>query len=234
MNSEEIMIKAVDGGSFSAYLAKPTVEPAPGLILIQEIFGINQVMRNLADSYAEAGYLVIVPDLFWRQEPGIQLSDQSEAEWQQALELYEGFSEDKGIDDLVITLNTIRSMPNCTGKVGSVGYCLGGKLAYLMASRTNTDCDVSYYGVGIENSLDELASIKTPTILHLAGEDEFVPAEARSLIADAFNYHPGVTLYTYGDANHGFARVGGQHYSQQAATMANKRTKEFFEKHLGS
>ncbi|MGB3691415.1 MAG: dienelactone hydrolase family protein [Spirulinaceae cyanobacterium] len=233
MNSEEIMIKAVDGGSFKAYLAKPAVEAAPGLILIQEIFGVNQVMRDLADSYTEAGYLVIVPDLFWRQEPGVQLSDQSEAEGQQALELYEGFSEDKGIDDLVVTLNTIRSMPNCSGKVGSVGYCLGGKLAYLMASRTNTDCDISYYGVGIENSLDELASIKTPTILHLAEEDEFVPPEARALIIDAFNYHPGVTLYTYSNVNHGFARVGGQSYDQQAATLANQRTKEFLEKHLG-
>lgn len=232
MRQEEVTIKAIDGGSFNAYVARPTVEPAPGLIVIQEIFGVNEVMRNLADSYAKAGYVAIVPDLFWRQEPGIQLKDSSEEEWQKALDLYQGFSEDKGLDDLVVTLNTVRSMANCTGKVGSVGYCLGGKLAYLMASRTTTDCDVSYYGVGIENSLDELAAIKTPFLLHLAQKDDFVPPEACSLITDAFNYHPGVTLYTYPEVNHGFARVGGTSYNEQAANLANNRSQDFLKQNL--
>lgn len=228
MNNQEIQITAFDGGSFNAYVAKPTTDLAPGIIVIQEIFGVNEVMRDIAQEYARAGYLAIVPDLFWRQEPGISLTDKSEEEWSKAFELYKGFSEDKGVDDLIATLNALKELPGCNGKVGSVGFCLGGKLAYLMATRSNVECSVSYYGVAIENNLDEIPNIQQPLILHIAEEDQFVPVEAQNKIKTALSNHPLVTLHSYSKVNHAFARQGGEHYSKEAAVLANSRTLEFF------
>ena len=136
----EVTIRAADGGSFKAYLATPKGAKGPGIVLIQEIFGVNKVMRDLADGFAAAGYVVLCPDLFWRQEPGVDITDQSKAEWDKAFSLYQGFNVDKGVDDLKATLAALRQHPACSGKVGSVGYCLGGKLAYLMATRSDSDC----------------------------------------------------------------------------------------------
>lgn len=228
----DITVNSKDG-SFSAYLATPASGSGPGIVLIQEIFGVNKVMRDIADGYAADGYMVLCPDLFWRQGPGIQLTDQTDEEWQKAFSLYQGFEEDKGVEDLVATLDHLRGLDRCTGKVGSVGYCLGGKLAYLMATRSNADCNVSYYGVGIETLLDEAASITRPLILHMAQEDQFVPKEAQAKIKVSLADNPHVTIYSYAGMDHAFARVGGQHFDQAAANMANARTQEFFKQYLG-
>ena len=228
----DITITAQDGGSFSAYLALPPRGTGPGIVLIQEIFGVNQVMRDLADGFAASGYVVLCPDLFWRQQPGIQITDKTEAEWQRAFQLYQGFDVDKGVQDLVSTLKHLRGRSECTGKVGTVGYCLGGKLAYLMATRSDADCNVSYYGVGIEGALPEAAQIRKPLILHVAGADKFVPPEAQAKIADALQGMALVEIHRYEGKDHAFARVGGQHYDEPAATLANKRTAALFAKHL--
>ncbi len=153
MSGTDITLTAADGGSFSAYLASPASGAGPGVVVLQEIFGVNQVMRDIADDLAAKGYFAIVPDLFWRQAPGIQITDKTEAEWARAFELYQGFDEDLGINDATVALNHLRTVPGCSGKVGSVGYCLGGKLAYLMATRSSADASVGYYGVGIEGAL---------------------------------------------------------------------------------
>lgn len=232
MKTEEITITALDSGSFSAYLAVPDTSPCPGLVVIQEILGVNSVMRQIADAYAGAGYLAIVPDLFWRQEPGLQLSDQVEAELEKAFQLYESFNEDKGVEDLIATLNTLKNHPSCTGKVGSVGFCLGGKLAYLMATRSDADCNVSYYGVAIENHLHEASNIKQPLMLHIAENDQFVPPEAQAQINTGLKDHPLITIHTYPGANHAFARADSQVYNSEAAELANNRTLEFFQSHL--
>src|SRR5690242_348079 len=137
----DIKIKAKDGGTFSAYQAG---SGRPGIVLIQEIFGVNKVMRDLADGFAAQGYTVMCPDLFWRQEPGIQITDKTQEEWNKAFSLYQGFNVEKGVDDLKATLAALRKHQACTGKVGSVGYCLGGKLAYLMGTRTDADANVGY------------------------------------------------------------------------------------------
>lgn len=155
MSGQDITLTATDDGKFGAYLASPDSGTGAGVVVLQEIFGINKVMRDIADGLASDGYFAIVPDLFWRQEPGIQLTDQTEADWARAFELYQGFDENSGIEDAKVALAYIRSVPGCIGKVGSVGYCLGGKLAYLMATRSDTDCSVGYYGVGIEKALRE-------------------------------------------------------------------------------
>lgn len=228
----EVTIRAADGGSFKAYLAAPKSGKGPGIVLIQEIFGVNKVMRDLADGFAAAGYAVMCPDLFWRQEPGVDITDQSKAEWDKAFKLFQGFDVEKGVADLKATLASLRQHPACSGKAGSVGYCLGGKLAYLMATRSDSDANVGYYGVGIQDLTGEAKSIRKPLLLHIAGKDQFVPPEAQAKVHAALDGNPHVTLHDYPAQDHAFARVGGQHYDKAAAQTANQRTADFFKKHL--
>ena len=231
----ETSIKIPDG-AFSAYVAAPkNLAPgkkAPGILVIQEIFGVNQVMRDISDGFAAQGYIALCPDLFWRQQPGIQITDKTEAEWKRAFELLQGFNQSKGVQDLIASLDHLRKLPNCSGKAGSVGYCLGGKLAYLMATRSDADANVGYYGVGIENALNEASAITKPLLLHIAAEDQFVPKEAQGKIKDALSRISAVTIHVYAGCDHAFARVGGAHWNAEAAKQANERTAAFFAKHL--
>lgn len=230
----EIDIKASDGsGSFMAYKATPQSGTGPGILVIQEIFGVNQVMRDIADGFAAQGYVAVCPDLFWRQQPGIQITDKTEEEWQQAFKLFGGFDVDKGVDDLEATLAALRELDECTGKAGSVGYCLGGKMAYLMATRSDADCNVSYYGVGIDELVGEAKNIENPLLMHVATEDGFVPKEAQAKMHEALDPLPQVTIHDYQGNDHAFARVGGEHYDPEAAKLANQRTDAFFKQHLG-
>jgi len=223
----------VGDGSFTAYVAAPKgVSAAPGILVIQEIFGVNHVMRELCDGLAGQGYLAMCPDLFWRQEPGIQITDKTEAEWARAFQLFQGFDQDKGAQDLVASLAHLRKLPGCNGKAGSVGYCLGGKMAYLMAARSDADCNVSYYGVGIDSALGEAGGIKKPLLMHIAAEDKYVPKEAQAKIKQALGANGKVTIHVYEGMDHAFARVGGAHWDAAAAKLANHRTAAFFKKHL--
>lgn len=228
----EVAIASTNGARFTGYLATPTAEMAAGLVIIQEIFGVNRVMRQIADAYAAAGYLAIVPDLFWRQEPGIELDVENEANWAKAFELYKGFDEDNGVTDLMATLGYLRQLNNCTGKVGTVGFCLGGKLAYLMATRSDTECNVGYYGVAIENNLAESGKIENPLMLHIAENDEYVPPEAQETVKTGLSDNPLVTIYSYPGASHGFARAGSASYVPDAGDLANRRTMEFLKQYL--
>ncbi len=225
-------IKAFDGGAFDAYLALPPGGRGPGIVLLQEIFGVNQDMRRIADWYAARGFTVLCPDLFWRQEPGIQLTDQTEAEWQRAFQLYQGLDEAKAVDDAGAALAFLRAHPACTGKVGAVGFCLGGKLAYLIATRYQTDCSVGYYGVGIENALAEIANLSGHLLLHIAEKDAYCSPEAQAKIHAALAGHARVTIHDYAGQDHAFARVGGAHYDAASAELANLRSLEFFARHL--
>jgi len=229
----EITIQAADGGSFSAYLAVPKAGKGPGMVVIQEIFGVNAVMRGIADNLAAQGYTAICPDLFWRMKPGVQLTDKTDAEWKLAVGYFGRFDADKGAEDLKATLAALRKHPACSGKVGAVGYCLGGKLAYFMATRSDADCSVGYYGVGIQDALGEAKNIKHPLLLHIAGKDEFVPPPAQAAVKAGLKGNSNVTIYDYPDCNHAFARTGGAHYDKQAANQANERSAEFFRRHLG-
>ena len=229
----DVTIDAADGGRFSAYLAKPASTPAPGIVVIQEIFGVNQVMRELCDGFAAQGYLAVCPDLFWRQEPGVQLTDKSQDEWNRAFVLMNGMDQDKAVEDLKATLGWLRQQPECSGKAGTVGYCLGGRLAFMMATRSAADANVSYYGVGLDSLLGELDGITKPLLMHVAEQDKFVPPEAREKIVAAVPRNPRVTLHVYPGVNHAFARVGGEHWDKNAADLANQRTAAFFKQQLG-
>lgn len=220
-------------GSFSAYVARPKAASAPAVVVIQEIFGVNAVMREITDGLAGQGYLAICPDLFWRIEPGIDISDQSEAEWKKAFELFNAFDVDAGVKDIAATLAAIRHDPQCSGKAGAVGFCLGGLLAFLTATRTDSEASVSYYGVGIESRLAEADRLARPLLLHIAEEDQFVPKEAQRAIIQALQGRPMVEIHAYPGRDHAFARMGGAHYHAADAQRAGERSLAFFKKHLG-
>lgn len=228
---ERISIQTADG-AFAAYLAKPAAAKAPAIVVIQEIFGVNPFVRHVADRLAEAGYLAIAPDLFWRIEPGVDITDQSKAEWDKAFSLYNAFDVDLGVKDIDATIDFIREHDGCSGKVGAVGYCLGGLLAYLTAARTDADAVVGYYGVGIEKYTGEADQIEGALMLHIAEADGFVPKEAQAVILQALKNHPRVEIFTYPGRDHAFAREGGEHYDAADAAIANGRTADFFKRKL--
>ena len=224
MAGQYIDMKAGDGsGSFRGYLALPAGGSGPGLVLAQEIFGINSTMRDVADYYAEEGYVVLVPDIFWRQEPNVELG-YTEADWQRAFGYFQGFDEAKGMQDIQTAITTLRARAEVTGKVGVLGFCLGGKLAYLAACRTDADVAVGYYGVGIDAALGEADSIKSPLVLHIAELDKFCPPEARDKIVQTLKGRPNIALHVYPGMDHAFARLGGEHYDKASALMAHERT----------
>lgn len=227
-----ITIPAKDGGEFKAYIATPQSTPAPAVLVIQEIFGINHVMREKCDWLASQGYVAICPDLFWRIEPGIELTDKTDEEWARAFELFQAFDVDKGIEDLQATKHTIQGHADCTGKVGCLGYCLGGKMAYLMATRTKIDASVGYYGVGLQDMLDEADNIEKPLMLHIAEKDEYTNKEAQEKIKSSLNGKNHVILHSYPEMDHAFSRPGGAHYDEANAKLADGRTLDFLKENL--
>ncbi len=229
----DIAIDASDGGSFGAYLASLASGSGPGVVVIQEIFGVNRVMRDICDRFAAAGYIACSPDLFWRQEPGVQLTDKTDEEWTKAFAYLQGFDFEKGMGDIAAAIGHLRGIDGCTGKVGTVGYCMGGSLAYMSACFTDSDASVGYYPVQIEGNMDKAAGASNPAMLHIAAADEYCPPEAQKTIRDALADNALFTVHIYPGVDHAFARIGGAHFDRAAADLANGRTAEFFKTHLG-
>ncbi len=227
-----LTIKSFDGGEFDAYLALPASGYGPGIVVLQEIFGVSQYLRDVCEWYAAHGFVTICPDLFWRQEPGIELTDQTEAEWEKAFQLYRGLDEAKAVEDSAAAVGFLRQHPACSGRVGAVGFCLGGNLAWLLSVRFKPDCAVGHYGVSIEKTLDEANGLSSPLMLHIAGKDQYCPPEAQKQIHAALDRSPLVTICDYPEQDHAFGRTGGEHYDAVAAELANLRTLEFFVRHL--
>jgi carboxymethylenebutenolidase len=227
-----VTIKSFDGAAFDGYLSLPAAGHGPGIVVLQEIFGVNKFVRDVADWYASLGFVALCPDLFWRQERGVQLTDQSEADWQKAFALYAGLDEAKAVDDSAAAVDFLREHSACNGKVGAVGFCLGGNLAYLLSVRYKPDCAVGYYGVSIEKSLGEAANLTTPLMLHIAGKDKYCPPEAQAQIHRVLDPNPLVTLHDYPEQDHAFGRLGGEHYDASAAELAHLRTLQFFVRNL--
>lgn len=238
MSGDMVSIDACDGGSFDAYLASPAKGGAPGLVLMQYICGVNKVMRDLADGFAVQGYLTAVPDLFWRQEPGIQLindpTNVNPEEQRRSFALNAGFEDNPAVEDLKSTLAYLRNHERGNGKAGALGYCLGGRMAYLMAARSDSDCTVGYYGVNIDHYLEESGAIDRPLMLHIAAEDELCSTEAHDAIVGTLSGLGDVTLHEYTGAGHAFALEGGHNFNADAAALANQRSNNYLATHLGA
>jgi carboxymethylenebutenolidase len=226
-----VTIKSFDGDEFDGYLALPAIGYGPGIVVIQEIFGVNSHMRSIVDWYAAHGFVAVCPDLFWRLGRGIELTDKGD-DWNKAIELYQAIDEAKAVEDAAATVDFLRRHSACSGRVGAVGFCMGGNLAYLLSVRFKPDCAVGYYGVSIEKSLDEAKNLTSPLMLHIAGQDKFCPPDAQAQIHAALDSDPLVTIHDYPNIDHAFARNGGEHYDAPAAELANLRTLEFFVTHL--
>ena len=231
MQTGKIEVPLSDG-VMGAYLAIPERTPAPAIIAIMEIWGVNDTMRHHAHEFAEAGFVCLVPDLFWRQEPDVELSDRNPEDIPKAFDLYYDFDYDLGVRDMIDTWHYLRALDQCSGKVGAVGYCLGGKLCYLMCCRTDIDCAVAYYGTYIEHNIREAPNLHRPFMLHMAMKDRWVQAEVNDLLERRLSPNPLVTIHKYPDADHAFARKGGKPYRKDDADRAAALSVEFLHKHL--
>ena len=230
--SETVTISTLSGNeSFTAYVARPADTPKAAILVIQEIFGVNAGIRRKCDKLAEEGYLAVAPDLFWRLEPGVELDPDVEPEFQRALDLMGKFDQDQGIRDIEATIHHIRREEG-VAKVGCVGYCLGGRLAYMTAARTDVNASVGYYGVGIDGLLGEKHAIAHPLMLHIPTEDGFVDKATQKAMHEGLDDHPKVTLHDYEGLDHGFATEFGKRRAEDAAQLADKRSAEFFAEHL--
>src|ERR1700677_2226976 len=229
---DRITIKSQDG-TFNAYVARPKIMPAASVVVLQELFGVNADIRNTCDELAEQGFVAVAPDLFWRQEPGVDLSVTSEADWQHGLRLYQAYDRDAGVRDIKDTLDAVAKLPECTGKVAVLGYCLGALMVFLTAVRyRGVDAAVAYHGGDTEKYLGEVDGLNTPLLMHLAGEDEFISKAAQAEIKAALAKKPNTTVHSYPGQNHAFSRHGGAHYNAAAAALANSRTNEFLSRQL--
>jgi len=230
----DIKLKAADGsGEFNAYVVEPKHKPAGSVVVIQEIFGVNDSLKETCKTIADMGFFAVAPDLFWRQEPGVNITDKSEAEWKKAFALMNGFDQDKGVDDLKVALDAARKLPGANGKAGTIGFCLGGRLAVLMAIRSDADVNVSYYGVGLDGLVPEFDKISAPLMVHIAEKDEFASPEIIETVLDGSEDNEFIDAYVYPDVQHAFARVNGVHFDARAATIANGRTAEILADILG-
>lgn len=229
-----ITIPTLDGqGRFSAWLAAPAGAPRGAIVVIQEIFGVNEGIRRKCDHWTSLGYVGVAPDLFWRLQERVELDPDVPDQFQQALGLMQRFDQDSGIADIEATIRDARGRLGEGGRVGCVGYCLGGRLAFMTAARTDIDASVGYYGVGLEGLLGEKHAIARPLLLHVAGADHFVTPDKQALIHEGLDDHPRVAIHDYPGEDHGFAAEMGNRRSEEAARLADSRTEAFFAEHIG-
>src|SRR5271168_3361 len=221
------------GNTFSAYIARPKTSPTSAVVVLQELFGVNADIRKHCDALAEEGFLAVAPDLFWRQESGVDLTVTSEADWQHGLRLYSAYDRDAGVKDVEDTVDAVRNLPECNGKVAILGYCLGAMMVFLTAVRFHgLDAAVAYHGADTEKYLGEVDNLRAPLLMHLGEEDEFISKAAQAQIKAALAGKPKATVYSYPGQHHAFARHKGAHYDPAAATLANGRTTEFLHRQL--
>jgi carboxymethylenebutenolidase len=228
---DHMTVKGHDG-TFTAYIARPEELPAPAVIVLQELFGVNADIRGKCDELAEQGFMAIAPDLFWRQEPGVDLGVRSEADWQHGLRLYQAYDRDEGVGDIKDTIYTAAKMPECTGRIAVLGYCLGALMTFLAAVRCRVDAAVAYHGGDTEKYLGEADGLHAALLMHLGEEDEFISKPAQAQIRTALAKKPNATVYSYPGQWHAFTRINGAHYNAAAAALANGRTSEFLNQQL--
>ncbi len=220
-----------DEGTFQAYLALPRGGKGPGIVLIQEIFGVNAHIRSVAEQYAADGYVVLAPDLFWREGAHIELG-YDEPNWNKAVALKQATDTNKAVADVAATIKVLRGLDGVGPKVASIGYCFGGLLSYLTAAQGNVEAAVAYYGGGIQNELDKADAVKQPLLMHFGGKDSHIPAEAVKSIAERFGDRDNVEIHVYPDAEHGFNCSHRDSYHQRSSAEAHGNTLLFLAENL--
>jgi carboxymethylenebutenolidase len=228
---DRITVEGQDG-AFNAYIARPKIIAAAAVVVLQELFGVNADIRKTCDELAEQGFVAVAPDLFWRQEPGVDLSVTSEADWQHGLRLYQAYDRDAGVRDIKDTLKAVAKLPECTGKIAIQGYCLGALMTFLTAVRGQVNAAVAYHGADTEKYLGEVQNLHAPLLMHLGEDDEFISKAAQADIKTALASKTNATVYSYPGQRHAFARHNGTHYNAAAAALANGRTSEFLQRQL--
>jgi len=231
MTGTTVSLHAGDSSSFGAYLARPDRPNGAGVVVLQEIFGVNATMRAVADELAAAGFAAIVPDLFWRQQPGVELDPATDRE--RAGALMQGLDTDLAVQDALVAARHVGALDGANGKVGAVGYCLGGKLAYLLAMEPEIGAAASYYGVAIQTVLDRMGKVGCPLILHIAEEDPLCPAEAQAAIEQAAApYSDRVTVIRYPGVGHAFARRNSPPFDAASTDQADRATRDLLRSEL--
>jgi carboxymethylenebutenolidase len=228
---DRITINGHDG-AFRAYIGRPEALPAPAVVVLQELFGVNADIREKCDEMAEHGFIGVAPELYWRQEKGVDLSVRSEPDWQHGLRLNQAYDRDAGAMDIKDTAETVADLPECTGKVAVLGYCIGGLMTFLTAVRYGVDAAVAYHGGDTERYLSEVDGLHAPLLMHLGEEDEFISKSAQAQIKAALAGKPNATIYSYPGQWHAFTRINGAHYNAAAAALANGRTNDFLNQQL--
>lgn len=221
-------------GSFRAYIARPDGHEAPAVVVLHEAFGVNADMRQTCDELAAQGFMALCPDLYWRLKPGVDLDVTSDAAWQEAQAFYHAFDRNVAVGDIAATVRAAATLEGASGKVGLLGFCLGGLMAFLTAARSPVDAAVAYHGAETDSYLDEASGITAPLLMHLAEEDEFIPKEAQARIKGALAGRANIEIHSYPGCAHAFARHGGLHYDANAAVLANGRSWQFLRRHLNA
>lgn len=229
--NDHIIVKG-HNGEFGAHIVQPNILPAPAVIVLHEVFGVNADIRQTCSELAEHGFIAVAPEMYWREEANVNLSVSSEADWQHGLRLNQAFDRDAGARDIRDTAILAAKLPDCTGKVAVLGYCIGGLMTFLTAARFGADAAVVYHGGDTEKYLDETGRIDAPLLMHLGEKDEFISPDAQGQIKAALAEKPNATVFSYPEQYHAFSRHNGAHYNEAAATLAHKRTYEFLNKHL--
>src|SRR5580692_2509297 len=224
--NDRITIEGRDD-AFGAYIARPKASPASAVVVLQEVFGVNTDIRETCDELAQQGFIAVAPDLFWRQEPGVDLDVRSEVDWQHGVRLYQAYDREAGVRDVKDTVAAAAKLPDCTGKVAVLGYCLGALMTFLTAARYSVDAAVAYHGGDTEKYLGEVKGLDAPLLMHLGEEDEFISRSAQAEIKAALARRPNATVYSYPGQYHAFSRHNGARYDASAAALANSRTCEF-------
>lgn len=220
-------------GAFDAYSARARAPARPVVVVLHEVFGVNEDLRSTCDELAAAGFTALCPELFWRQERRVDLPVRGQAGWEKGLALYQALDIDAGVRDVEATVAAARLLPGASGRVGVLGFCLGGLLGFLAAARTSVDAAVAFHGARTEEFLDEVMDLDAPLQVHLAEEDEFIPKSAQRRISAALAAVAGCEVFSYAGCRHAFSRHGGEHFDAVAARTSRARTLEFLGRHLG-
>lgn len=228
MTAQWIDITAKDGGKFKGYLALPPTGKGPGIVLLQEIFGVNAHIRSVAEQYALDGYVVLAPDIFWRQEPGVELAYEG-ADMEKAFSLMKAMDANQAVEDIGCAVDTLRGRPELQGKVASLGYCMGGILSFRSALDAGVDSAVCFYPGGIANHLDKADRLEVPVQFHFAGQDKHITEEHIEQTRQAFADRDDVMVHVYDGADHGFNCWARAAYDRHASALSHGHTLTFLE-----